>query len=382
VYSYLNNAASSWPKPESVISAIADSLQSIPSSEHRSNAAGTDDDCISGLREALLRFFNARENDVLILTSGGTEAINLAIKGLLQPDSHIITSAADHNAVLRPLNHLRQSQNINISVVPADYSGWVDPEAVENAIRDDTLAVIISHLSNVTGTVQDVASVGHICGQCGAILIVDGCQSAGNIPVDFQSLDCDAFAFTGHKGLMGPPGTGGLLIKCSLAKKLEPLVHGGVGFDAQAPVFVEEIPERFEPGTYNYPGLKGLAAGIGWISENRGSSSARVTSLGRKLAIALEEIPGVALLGDKSDRWFPGIISFLVEGLEPAEIEGFLWENDKVICRSGYCCAPLIHDYLGSESSGVVRFSLGPFNTEENIETTINAMKGICKLAV
>lgn len=378
---YLNNAATSYPKPETVLTKFNAALGAPPPSEHRSNVFNADLDLISATRKAVFEFFNIDNKYKLILTSGGTEALNLVLRGAINGECHIITSAAEHNAVLRPLAWLRELYGVTTEVVPVNQTGWIDPQAIENAIKPNTKAVIVSHASNVTGTIQDLHSISAICKKKDVQIFVDGCQGAGNLPLELSEIDCDAYAFTGHKALMGPPGIGGLLVKSAFVNELKPLIFGGAGYAADEELFVDEFPAKYEVGTMNYPGLAGLHAAIEWLGENEELSN-NVNELGSQLASALSVIPGVCLIQNHTNEWLPTIISFTIDGLDSQEVSGFLAEDGKVVCRVGYCCAPLIHKFLGTEESGVVRLSLGRFNTAEEVATVVQSIEGVAKLAV
>jgi selenocysteine lyase/cysteine desulfurase len=378
---YLNNAATSHPKPEKVSEATLNALLSIPPAELRSNLSDNGIDLLHKSRYTISDYFNFGDQYSLIFTSGGTEALNLIIRGAIQENTHVITTAAEHNAVLRPLHWLNNKKGIEISILPVSKSGWVDPQSLKDAIRPETKAFIIGHVSNVTGIIQDLISISKICQENGVLLFVDGCQGSGNVNTDFRKFSCDAYVFTGHKGLMGPPGTGGIIIKNSLIEVTSPLHFGGVGYAAEKPLFVDDFPAKFEVGTQNYPGFAGLEAGIEWLQE-AATNDLQNADLGTELAEAISELPGLRVINGNSKDWFPGIVSFTIQGLDSQEIAGFLSEEYGIICRSGYCCAPLIHKYIGSQDSGVVRLSPGRFNTRDDINLAIEAIRGVCKLAV
>ncbi|MCX6645670.1 MAG: aminotransferase class V-fold PLP-dependent enzyme [bacterium] len=378
---YLNNAATSHPKPEKVSEATLNALQSIPPAELRSNLSDNGTDLLHRARCTISDFFNLGDQCSLIFTSGGTESLNLIIRGTIQENDHVITTAAEHNAVLRPLNWLKAKKGIEITTLPVSEFGWVDPQSLKDAIRPETKAFIIGHVSNVTGTIQDLFSISLICQENGILLLIDGCQGSGNVNVNFREFGCAAYVFTGHKGLMGPPGTGGIIIKNSLINDTSPLHFGGVGYAAEKPLFVDDFPAKFEVGTQNYPGFAGLEAGIEWLQETDTNDS-KVPEMGTELAEAISELPGLRVIKGNSKAWFPGIVSFTIQGLDSQEIAGFLSEEHGIICRSGYCCAPLIHKYIGSQDSGVVRLSPGRFNTRDDINLAIEAIRGVCKLAV
>jgi selenocysteine lyase/cysteine desulfurase len=378
---YLNNAATSHPKPEKVSEATLNALQSIPPAELRSNLNGNGLDLLHKARCTISDYFNFGDQYSLIFTSGGTESLNLIIRGTIQANAHVITTAAEHNAVLRPLNWLKNQKGIELSILPVSEVGWLDPQLLKDAIKPETKAFIISHVSNVTGVIQDLFSISQICCEKDILLFVDGCQGSGNVTVDFREFKCDAYIFTGHKGLMGPPGTGGIIIKNSLIDDITPLHFGGVGYAAEKPLFVNDFPAKFEVGTQNYTGFAGLEAGIEWLEETK-ANNLNVPDLGTELAKAISELPGLGVIKGNSKAWFPGIVSFTIQGLDSQEIAGFLSEEHGIICRSGYCCAPLIHKFIGSQDSGVVRLSPGRFNTRDDINLAIEAIRGVCKLAV
>lgn len=377
---YLDHAATSWPKPPEVLAAMHHFLERAGGNPGRSGhrlsiEAGR---VVYDTREALADFFGIRDPLRVIFTPNATYGLNIAIQGLLQPGDRVIISGMEHNAVMRPLREL-EKRGVQVEVVPVDGTGTVSPDAFASALASTARLVIINHASNVTGTIAPVAQIAELAHRAGALILVDAAQTAGVLPIDMATLGIDLLAFTGHKGLQGPPGTGGLVLSDSFdPAKLTPLVRGGTGSRSESEVQPEDLPDRYESGTPNGVGIAGLGAGLNWIKE-RGLSALRVyeQALTQRLREGLKHIPGVSLYGTDDPYSATSIVSFTLAGKRVSEIGYRLDEEYGILCRVGLHCAPAAHRSIGSFPEGTVRLSVGPFITMGDIEKTISAVARI-----
>jgi cysteine desulfurase family protein len=309
-----------------------------------------------------------------------TEAINLALRGLLRPGDHVITSSMEHNSVMRPLRALER-ERVQVTVVPCSPEGCLDPADVERAIRPNTAMIALNHASNVAGTLWPVAEVGRIARQRHVLLLVDAAQTAGAYPVDVQADAIDLLAFTGHKSLYGPMGTGGLVIGERVnVERLEPLRRGGTGSRSEEELQPEFLPDRFESGTPNAAGLAGLLAAVRWL-QARGVDTIHQHEMGltRQLIAGLGRIPGVSVYGRQDASRQTATISFNIAGMEPSTVGQRLDEEYGILCRVGLHCAPAAHRTLGTFPAGTVRFGLGAFNTAEDIEQALQAVDNLAR---
>ncbi|MHB8771137.1 MAG: aminotransferase class V-fold PLP-dependent enzyme [Syntrophales bacterium] len=374
---YFDNAATSWPKPAEVPAAMERYLSRIGASPGRSGHRLSLDAgrVILEAREAMAKLLGADDPLRIVFTKNATEALNIALQGLLNPGDHVITSAMEHNSVMRPLRAL-EAEGISLSVLPCSARGELDPETIGPAIRPNTTAICITHASNVTGTILPIAAAGRIAREHGLVLIVDAAQTAGALPIAVEALGVDLLAFTGHKSLFGPPGTGGLYIRAGLESRLRPLIRGGTGsrseFEEQ-PLF---LPDKFEAGTPNTVGLAGLAAGVSWVLA-RGVESIRTheEALTGRFMAGLREIPRIELYGPTEPSQRIAVVSFTVSGLTPSELAQELDERFGVMSRPGLHCAPAAHRAIGTFPQGSVRFGFGPFTTEPEIDTALEALQ-------
>ncbi|MEZ4387202.1 MAG: aminotransferase class V-fold PLP-dependent enzyme [Candidatus Krumholzibacteriia bacterium] len=371
---YLDNAATSWPKPPGVVDAVTHYLRAVGANpgragHHRAAEAGR---LVLGARMAVARLFGARNPMRVVFGPNATWGLNLAIQGLLHPGDHVVTTAMEHNSVMRPLRWLSAERGVVISKVTASPDGVVDPDDVVRAMHERTALVVVCHASNVCGAVQDIAAVGAACRARGVPLLVDAAQSAGAVPLDLAGAAIDLLAFAGHKGLLGPTGTGGLVIADSFDPgRLRPLVFGGTGSRSDSTEQPDALPDRFESGTLDVAGLAGLAAGLAWLQEQGGPAAigAHETSLRRRfLDAARAEVPGF--------RWYGpadvvGVISFNVDGWTPSDLGDALSERYGILGRQGLHCAPTAHRSLGTFPAGSLRFGFGPFNTESHVDRAV-----------
>lgn len=377
---YLDNAATSWPKPPEVIRAMSDFLAYSGGNPGRSGhrlsiAAGR---VVYDAREAVADLFHAPDPLHVIFTLNVTHALNLALRGLLKPGDHVVTSSIEHNSVMRPLRALER-QGVKLTVVACAVDGSLDPDAVGKAMRPETRLVVVTHGSNVTGTLLPVAGVAAIAHRYKALVLVDAAQTAGALPIDMGTMGVDLLAFTGHKGLQGPPGTGGLVIGDAVdVSALEPLVRGGTGSHSEFEEQPDELPDKCESGTPNGPGLAGLGAGVRWVME-RGVDAVRSheMALTQALVDGLREIPGVTVYGPLDARRRAAVVSFTLAGRTVSDVGLRLDEDDEILCRVGLHCSPAAHRTIGTFPQGSIRFAPGVMTTREEVTTAIRAVQRI-----
>ncbi len=376
---YLDNAATSFPKPPGLALAITQHLNEEAVNPGRSGfdlslKAGAR---IDDLRQRLARFFNHPENDPnrVVFTNNATEALNIAIQGLCQPGDHVVSTVLEHNSVLRPLFELQQV-GISHDLAPCDHRGFVTPQAIELLIKPETRLVVMTHASNVLGTIQPVEAVGALCRDRGIHFLLDTAQTAGVVPVDMVAMGVDLLAFTGHKGLMGPTGTGGLLV--AGLGNIRPTRWGGTGVRSAVRSHLEQYPYRLEAGTLNTAGLAGLSAGLDWVQANTPGKIEE--DLCNRLLNGLAEISGIRVLGLESGEsdWAKlnrtAVVSILIKNMAPEKVGMFLDADADIAVRTGLHCAPLVHEAMGTMDGGTVRISPGPFNTAEEIDTLLEAL--------
>jgi cysteine desulfurase family protein len=377
---YLDNAATSFPKPESVYQAVDHFNRHIGANPGRSGYATAREAAriVSDTRGLLARLFHVDDPDQVIFTLNATEALNLGLKGLLQPGDHVVTTVTDHNSVLRPIRSLVDRGQVSATWVECDTAGRVDPDAIGAALRPDTRLVCITHASNVTGAIHDIEAISKIVHRNGTLLMVDAAQTAGCLPIDAELMQIDLLAFTGHKGLLGPQGTGGLYIKAGI--EIQPLREGGTGSQSSSDRQPEKMPDRFEGGTHNTPGLAGLNAGVRFVLDT-GIEAIREheEDLTARLLTHLGSIRSIRLYGPPVGERRAGIVSFTMEGWPPLNLAHLLASGFDIATRSGMHCAPLIHRFLGTET-GTVRASFSYLNTAEDVDACCDALDRIvCK---
>ena len=374
---YLDNAATTFPKPEQVYRAVDRTFREIGIGPGRGGyARGIQATrLVFEARETLAQFFGVADSARLVFTHSATESLNLAVGGLLRSGDHVVTSSMEHNSLVRPL--YRAAQNgIEVTWVQGDGSGLLDSRRIGSAIRPNTRLVAISHCSNVTGTIQPVEEIALLARKSGAFFLLDAAQSAGGFRIDVREMMVDLLAAPGHKGLFGPQGTGLLYIADRV--ELTPLLVGGTGGQSAGPDQPSAMPERFESGTLNTPGIAGLKAGAEFLLET-GLAAVRKkeTDLVRHLLAGLRSIPGVTVYGPETAEERCGVVSFSVEGFDPSRI-GFHLDTDYGICvRVGLHCAFAAHKTIGTYPEGTVRVSPGYFNTDDEMETFLKALRAI-----
>jgi cysteine desulfurase family protein len=334
---------------------------------------------IEELRASLAQLFKAEHPRNLIFTANATESLNLALQGLLQPGDHVITSPLEHNAVLRPLNYLKAYRGIEISFLSADSFGQIRAEEISALRKSSTKAVVVTHVSNVSGTILPVAEIGDLCRRYELIFILDAAQSAGALPIDVKAMHLNLLAFTGHKSLYGPPGTGGLYISPGI--DLYPLKQGGSGVASELEMMPQELPYKYESGTPNSVGLFGLKAGVDYIEAQGGIAAlqARYEALTGYFIRETVKFKGISVYGPAPGNPRAAVVSINVEGWEPQELSALLDQKFGIMTRAGLHCAPLAHKVLGTYPSGTVRFSFSAFNTIDEIDYALKALKTITK---
>jgi cysteine desulfurase/selenocysteine lyase len=379
---YLDHAATSWPKPREVIDAMADFLERAGGNPGRAGhrlsiEAGR---IVYNARDILAEFFNASDPLRIIFTANATQAINLCLYGILKPGDHVITSSIEHNAVMRPLRDL-ESRGINLSVIPCHQDGSIDPADIVHAMRPSTRIIAVTHASNVTGTILPIEEIADAAHQSGALLLVDAAQTAGVLPIDVQAMKIDLLAFTGHKGLQGPQGTGGLVIGDRVRiDMMQPLWRGGTGSRSEFEIQPEDLPDKYESGTMNGPGIAGLGAGVQYVMK-RGVNAIRAQEieLAQQLVEGIQSIDGMTVYGPADRSQSTSIVSFTAAGHRVSEIGLRLDEEFGILSRVGLHCAPAAHRTLGTFPEGTVRLALGLHTTREEITSVIEAVKRIVR---
>ena len=376
---YCDNAATSFPKPPEVLQAMVDYATNIGASAGRGAYAEAQASAavLKMCRQWLNTLFNGTNPDHFIFTLNCTDALNLAIQGLLRPGDHAITTWMDHNSVLRPYHHLSQDAGLQFTHVPVDpVTCVVDPDDVRKAIRPNTRLIAAVHASNVTGTVQPIRELGKMAHERGIPFLVDAAQSVGHVPIDVQADHIDLLAFPGHKGLMGPLGTGGLYIRPGLEKQVRPLRYGGTGSVSEEQVQPDFMPDRFEAGSHNAIGIAGLSAGVAWILDKTVKALFEHDQmLCRAFMESVEGVEGLRYLGPQGIRHRMGVFSVRIEGMDPLKLADQLETEYGILTRAGLHCAPLAHKHLGTvESHGTTRLSFGPFLTAQDVQYAADAV--------
>jgi cysteine desulfurase/selenocysteine lyase len=387
---YFDNAATSWPKPPGVAGAMVHFIEAVGANPGRAahRQAVESGRIVYEAREAVCELFHAPDPLRLVWCKNVTEALNLALRGLLRPGDHVVTGSMEHNSMMRPLRALegrpeRGSGGVEVTIVTCSPQGVLDPADVEVAIRPNTKLVALNHASNVVGTLLPVAEVGAICRERGVFLLVDAAQTGGAYPVDVQADQIDLLGFTGHKSLGGPMGTGGLIVGELVDEtRLDPLVRGGTGSRSEHEVQPDFLPDMCESGTLNVVGLAGLEVGVRWVLE-RGVEAIRAheVALARTLIEGLQAIPGVIVYGTSDAELQTATVSFNVAGMAPSEVGLRLDEQYGILCRVGLHCAPAAHKTIGTFPVGTVRFGLGAFNTVEEVGDAMDAVRQLAEEA-
>lgn len=373
---YLDNAATSSPKPQCVLDAVLRAMTEINANpgrggHARSLAAGRE---VLACREALSALLNARDPTEILMQFNCTDALNLAIKGCLRRGDHVISTYLEHNSVLRVLMGLEKRGQISVTLLRPREEGMIDPEEIRWAITPRTRLLVLTHASNVTGAIQPVATAGEIAREAGLLYLIDGAQALGCLPVDVEKLGCHMYAFPGHKGLLGPQGTGGLYLKSGVV--LRPLREGGTGSSSESMVQPEELPERYESGTLNYHGVAGLNAGVRYVAGRLSQILSHERELTTALYQGLSALPQVTVYSPAAEAGRAGIVSFNAGDLSSSQAADAL-DRAGFAVRGGLHCAPGAHAVLGTLRRGVVRASVGHATTFEEIDAFLAAVQAL-----
>lgn len=371
---YLDNAATTMHKPKEVIDAVVEAMTSLGNAGRGANEASLSAArIIYDAREKLCRFFNGEDPRQIVFTSNSTESLNIAVKGLLEPGDHVITTMLEHNSVLRPLYEM-EKKGVALTIIKADKRGRFSLEEMEAAIRPETKMIVCTNGSNLTGNYVDIGKVGEMAHRHDVLFVVDASQTAGVFPIDVRNMQVDVLCFTGHKGLLGPQGTGGMYVREGLA--IRPLKSGGSGVQTYSKTHPREMPTALEAGTLNGHGIAGLRAGVEYI-KNTGLDTirAREQELMWRFYEGVKEIPGVTVYGDFDSRERCAIVSLNIGDYDSSEVSDALLTEYGISTRPGGHCAPLMHEALGTVEQGAVRFSFAHSNTEEEVDIAINAVR-------
>lgn len=373
---YFDNAATTLCKPPGVAEAVSAAVGSLGNAGRGAHGVSLDAArMIYGVREKLCRLFNAEDPTRIAFTSGGTESLNIAIKGIAGPGDHLITTAAEHNSVLRPAYEM-QTAGAELTVIPCDDLGRVDPQEIESNMRANTKAVICTHGSNVTGNIPDMERIGAITSQYDISLIADASQAAGECMIDVRKSSIDVLCFTGHKGLFGPQGTGGIYVREGV--ELRPLKTGGSGVQSFSRTHPSEMPTALEAGTLNSHGIAGLDAALDWIIETGLDEISRKTRLlADRFCEGIREIPGINVYGDLCIKQRLPVVSLNIGETDSSYVSDVLYRDFGIATRPGAHCAPLMHETFGTETRGAVRFSFSYFNSEDEVDEAIGALRKI-----
>lgn len=375
---YLDHAATSWPKPSEVTDAVVQAMLHDAANPGRGSHAMAvrASRILFDTRKQLAKLFNIRNPNDIAFTSNTTMSLNMAIKGFVKPGDHVIATSVEHNSVRRPLHYLEQQMKLEVTYIESDSTGKIRVELIEQAIKPNTALIIVNHSSNLLGTILPVADIGETAKKYGVKLLVDAAQSAGILHVDVQAMGIHMLAFPGHKGLLGPQGTGGLYIAPDL--ELEPLLHGGTGSQSEAPHQPLVRPDRYEAGTQNTPGLAGLQAGVRHVlNETVDRIYRHEWELTQRLMEGLLGVEDVHLLGPALGKARTGIVAFYMDGVDPSEFSFILDQHYNIAVRAGFHCTPLAHAAAGTSSTGAVRASVGLFTTIDEVDACIQAVKEI-----
>jgi cysteine desulfurase family protein len=380
---YLDNAATSYPKPAPVVEAVRTCLgQSLTVARSTHNAPFRGDEVLKRCRVKLSKFFNAHQPEEMIYTYSATDGLNMVLSGLVKPGSHVVVSPLEHHSVMRPLHHMRQSHDVEFNELPADSNGVIDPQSVHQEVRANTSCVVINWVSNVTGTMQPVEEIGRVVKGLGLPYVVDAAQATGTHPVDVERIQCDAMAQPGHKALFSLPGMGVLYLRQGL--DLPPWRIGGTGYRSDLVMQPEDWPVKYESGTVNVPGIVGLDAAMDWFAET-GVETVRehCAVLVRRLIDGLSEIESVRVIGPPPEAKRGFVVSFVADGkdgvpIDPLTISQILADQYAISTRAGLHCAPPAHRHFGTlERGGTVRFSVSYFNTVEQIEYAVDSVREV-----
>jgi cysteine desulfurase / selenocysteine lyase len=379
---YADHAATTFPRPPQVAEAVSSYLNNIGCSPGRGGYRRALEAArlVYDTRTNLARFFNVPQPEQVVFTPSVTYALNLIFKGILKRGDHVITSSMEHNAVVRPLERLSREEGVAVEYLPCAADGALLPQQVKDALCPQTRLVVLTHASNVTGTLLPVYEVGEILAKSDVLYAVDVAQTAGGEPVDFTALHSDFLAFTGHKGLLGPPGIGGLCFSTRAVEQTAPLVEGGTGSRSEMTEQPDFLPDKFESGTQNVPGVAGLGAGLGVIlQEGLEKLHAQKTALFCQFRNGLKGIPEINVYGPAQAHRSTATISLNVPGLDNGDLSYILEQGYGIMTRSGLHCAPLAHQTIGTFPVGTLRFSFGYGNTSQDVSEILDALREVVR---
>lgn len=380
---YLDNASTSFPKPKSVCDSMYNFIANIGGNSGRSNHTNAleSNRYVFDTRENIASFFNFPKIENVVFTNNITSSLNILINGILKKGDHVITSSIEHNSVIRPLWKLKETHIIDLDIAEANSLGILSVENIKKLIKPNTKLIVLTHASNVIGTIQPIKEIGELCKKNNIFFILDSAQSAGVLPVDFAEFNLSALAFTGHKSLLGPQGIGGFIISDELNEICEPFILGGTGSLSHALSQPDFLPDKFESGTLNIPGIVGLNEGIKFIrKEGIENIYEHNSSLRRYLIDEMSNMPNYKIYGDLSPERGTTCISFSHDKLDISELSYILDSDFNISNRSGLHCSPLAHKTIGTYPNGTIRFSIGYFNTMEEIKYVIDSLNKINKL--
>lgn len=379
---YLDNASTSFPKPPEVINSMTDFMINFGGNSGRGSSSSSlkSSHIIYECRENICKFFNYKLSENVIFTNNITSSINILLNSIVKPDWHIITSSMEHNSVLRPLFKLQEDLNIDLTIVDASREGFISVEDIENAITNKTKLIILSHCSNVVGSLQPLKEIGIICKSRNIYFIIDSAQTAGAINVDFEELNCNALTFTGHKSLLGPQGIGGFIIDEELNNIGDPVFVGGTGSLSHSLIQPTFLPDKFESGTLNTPGIVGLNSAIKFINkESIKAIHDKEYYLSELLINGISNMDFIKLYGSKNLNNRLSTFSINMKNLSSNEFSYILDSKYNIINRTGLHCAPLAHKTIGTDENGTVRLSIGYFNTKDDICFLLDSLNKIHK---
>ncbi len=377
---YLDNAATTWPKPEAVYAAVDQYQREVGAPNGRSGYrdALTASQLVEEAREGIARLIGVEDPRQVIFTASGTDSLNLAIRGVVRPGDHVVTTVCEHNSVLRPLRWLAETSDVSVSYVPCDGQGIVSPDDLDAAIRPETRLVAVIHASNVTGALQPIEAIASRVHKQGALFLVDAAQSLGVVPIDVTRLGIDLLAAPGHKGLLGPLGTGILAIRPGVERQLQPLRFGGTGTQSDEDRQPDVLPDKYEPGNHNLPGLAGLTAAIAFLEDQTVEIEQHHLELADLLLEGLQGIPGLHIHGPPIWANRTSVVSVTLEGYDPQELAAVLESSQGIQCRAGWHCAPKMHVALGTDRcGGTLRFSPGFTTRREDIEKVVTLFESL-----
>lgn len=375
---YLDNAATTMRKPQQVMEAVTAALCNMGNAGRGGHETSLDASrVIFGARQKLAEMFNGESPRQIVFTANSTESLNIAIKGLLEPGEHVITTALEHNSVLRPLYEM-ENRGVKLTVIESDLSGSIDYDDFERSIRSETKMIVCTHGSNLTGNILDIKRIGKICRKHGLLFVVDASQTAGVFGIDVQDMNIDVLCFTGHKSMLGPQGTGGMYVREGV--HIKPLLSGGSGVQTYSKNHPAEMPTALEAGTLNAHGIAGLSAAIDYLNETGLDEIRRIESnLMKHFHNGVKDISGVRIYGDFTAEERCAIVTLNIRDYDSSEVSDALQQYYGIATRPGAHCAPLMHQALGTVEQGAVRFSFSHYNTIEEVNAAIEAVKELAK---